>query len=308
MFAKGAARNGEQSVDRAGSVAGGSIAVGVLVLALKGAGWWLTGSAALFSDALESIVNVAAAAMAFGALWLAAKPADANHPYGHAKVEFFSAVIEGALIVVAAGVILRHAWTVWQDPHPLAEPLPGITCNIAASLANAVWSGVLLRRGGELRSPALVADGWHLRADVVASATLVAGVALVVATGISALDPALAVGTALYVLVSGFLLIRKSVGGLMDAAPSADIVERIRATVGEHAAGALEAHDLRTRHAGRQTFVDFHLVVPGDMSVADAHDICDRIESALRAEIAGLMITIHVEPDAKAKHHGVVVL
>jgi len=171
-----------------------------------------------------------------------------------------------------------------------------------------VWAVVLLRRGGALRSPALVADGRHLAADVVASVGVLAGVGLVLATGYVWLDPLVAAGTACYILVSGGFVVRDSVGGLMDAAPAAEIVERIRTLVGQSAEGAIEAHDLRTRHAGRLTFLEFHLVVPGAMTVADAHEICDRVEATLKAEMEGLMITIHVEPEGKAKHRGVIVL
>jgi len=134
------------------------------------------------------------------------------------------------------------------------------------------------------------------------------GVVLVLATGLQWIDPFIAALTAAYILLSGGLLIRSSVGGLMDAAPPPDIVERIRAVVAQTAEGAIEAHDLRTRHAGRLTFLEFHLVVPARMTVLEAHDICDRIEAALRAEMEGLRITIHVEPEGKAKHRGVIVL
>jgi cation diffusion facilitator family transporter len=144
--------------------------------------------------------------------------------------------------------------------------------------------------------------------DVVTSAAVLAGVGLVLLTGNKLLDPAVAVLAGGYVLVSGILVIKGSVGGLMDAAPADAVVERIRSIVATHAEGALEAHDLRTRHAGRLVFLDFHLVVPGAMAVQDAHNICDRIESALKAEMEGLVITIHVEPEAKAKHQGVLVL
>ena len=134
------------------------------------------------------------------------------------------------------------------------------------------------------------------------------GLVALFATGIWWIDPLLAAATALYILVSGTLVIRDSVGGLMDEAPAAAIVARIRALVGAHAEGAIEAHDMRTRHAGRLTFLEFHLVVPVLMTVADAHEICDRIEAALKAEMEGLVITIHVEPEGKAKHQGVLVL
>ena len=289
-------------------VAAGSIPVGALVLAIKGAAWWLTGSAALYSDALETVVNVAASLIAFVALRFALKPADANHPYGHDKAEFFSAVVEGVLIVLAAASIFQEAWYAWWDPVPLAAPWPGIALNLGATAINGAWAAVLLRAGRRHRSTALNADGRHLLADVVTSVGISAGLAVAVVTGLHRLDAALAAATALYVLWSGLRLVRDSVGGLMDAAPAAPVVDRIRALVGEHAAGAIEAHDLRTRHAGRLTFLEFHLVVPGGMRVDEAHAICDRIEAALRGEMEGMVVTIHVEPEAKAKHHGVVVL
>ena len=289
-------------------IAGGSIALGLAVLALKAAGWWLTDSAALFSDALESTVNVAAAVIALVALRLAEKPADANHPYGHAKAEFFAATIEGALIVVAAVSILVHAYDVWRNPRPIEAPWTGMGLNLAAGLLNAVWAWVLTSAGRRARSPALSADGRHLTTDVVSSGAILVGLALAVWTGNTQLDPVLAVAVAAYVLWSGLHLVGKSVGGLMDAAPEPEVIDRIRQLVGAHAEGALEAHDLRTRHAGRLTFLEFHLVVPGEMRVDEAHAICDRIETALRHDMGELAITIHVEPDGKAKHHGVLVL
>jgi cation diffusion facilitator family transporter len=289
-------------------IAAGSILVGAAVLALKGAAWWLTGSAALYSDALETVVNVAASVVALVALHFAAKPADANHPYGHDKAEFFSAVVEGVLIVVAAASILQEAWHAWWTPRALDAPWPGIALNLAATALNGGWAAVLLRAGRRYRSAALDADGRHLLSDVATSVGITAGLVVTVLTGVRRLDAVLAAATALYVLWTGLRLMRDSVGGLMDQAPAAPVVERIRRLVGDHAAGAIEAHDLRTRHAGRVTFLEFHLVVPGDMRVAEAHAICDRIEAALRAEVEGMVVTIHVEPEAKAKHHGVVVL
>jgi cation diffusion facilitator family transporter len=295
-------------VQRAQDFAAGSVLVGLVVLALKTAAWLLTGSAALFSDAAETVVNVAAALVAVMALRLAAKPADANHPYGHDKAEFFAAVIEGALIIVAAILILQHAWQTYLAPKPLEAPMLGLGLNGAATVLNLAWALVLRRTALKLRSPALSADSRHVLSDVVTSVGVFVGVALVVATGIAWLDPAIAAVAALYILVSGYDVVRDSVGGLMDAAPADEIVGRIRAMVGEHAEGAIEAHDLRMRHAGRLTFLEFHLVVPGSMTVAEAHAICDRVEDALKAEMEQLVITIHVEPDGKAKHRGVIVL
>ena len=295
-------------MDHALRIAAGCIAIGFVVLALKAAAWWITGSVAFYSDALESIVNVASSLLALAALRLAAIPADANHPYGHSKAEFFAAVIVGVLIVMAALSIFREAWVAWREPHALALPLPGLALNVIATMLNAVWSSVLIRVGKRFRSPALIADGRHIRTDVVTSVGIALGIGLVVVTGYQPLDPMLAAATGVYVLWSGLATIVASVGGLMDAAPEPPVVNRIRAVVAESASGAIEAHDLRTRHAGRQTFLEFHLVVPGQMTVAESHDICDRIEAALRAEMPHLLVTIHVEPEEKAKQHGVPVL
>jgi len=295
-------------VGRAGRIAIGSIFVGSLVLALKTAAWWLTGSVALYSDALESIVNVAASIVTLVALRLAAKPADANHPFGHEKAEFFAAVIEGVLIVVAALSILHEAWQGWLAPRTLEMPFIGLAVNAVATVLNAGWAVVLIRQGRRARSAALVADGRHLIADVVTSMGVLVGVGLAVLTGYLVLDPLMAAVTAVHVLWSGMGMVKESVGGLMDAAPEAAIINRAREVVAEHAAGAIEAHDLRMRHAGRLTFLEFHLVVPGTMTVADSHAICDRIEAALTLEMDFLKTTIHVEPEGKAKHQGVLVL
>ena len=293
---------------RTQQIASFSIVLGVGVLALKAGAWWLTNSAALFSDGLESTVNVAASIIALVALRFAERPADANHTYGHQKAEFFAAVIEGALIIVASLAILQHAWETWRNPVPFVLPWQGLALNGLATVLNGVWGSVLLRSGRQNRSMTLVADGKHLWADVVTSVAILAGLGLAIWTGRREVDPLIAAAIAIYVLWSGTSLIGESVSGLMDAAPPPEVVERIRQLVAEHAEGALEVHDLRTRHAGRLTYLEFHLVVPGDMRVSEAHDICDRIEAALKAEMQYLTTTIHVEPEGKAKHHGVIVL
>lgn len=299
---------GATTMNRTLVVAAASVVIGILVLALKTAAWWVTGSVALLSDALESIINVAASLAALVALNISARPADDNHQYGHHKAEYISAVLEGVLIVVAAGSILRESYYGLLDPRLPEQPYQGMLLNGIATIINAVWCTVLLRVGRTWRSPALLADGKHLLTDVVTSTGVLAGFVLVPLTGWPVLDPLLAGIVALNILWTGWALMRDSVGGLMDAAPPANVVARIRELVSLHADGALEAHDLRTRHAGRMTFVEFHLVVPGEMTVAAAHEICDRIESAFEADMEDMVITIHVEPEAEAKHKGVVVL
>lgn len=290
------------------SLAAGSIVVGLIVLSLKGAAWWLTGSAALYSDALETVVNVVTAIVAFWALRIASRPADHDHPYGHDKAEFFSAVVEAVLIVIAAASILHHVWVNLNIGDGLRMPFTGMVINLIATVLNAGWAWWLMRQGRRLRSPALIADARHLGTDVITSTGILIGLLLVVATGILWLDSALAAATAVYILWAGIQMLKQSLSGLMDAAPDAETLLRIRRLVSEHAAGALEAHDLRTRQAGRLTFLQFHLVVPGGMTVEEAHDICDRIEVALKSEMEGLVVTIHVEPERKAKHTGVIVL
>jgi cation diffusion facilitator family transporter len=292
----------------AARLAAGSVAVAVAVLALKAMAWWVTGSVALYADALESIVNVAAALAALLAVRLSALPADANHPYGHSKAEYFSAVLEGALIIVAALLILHEAWGAFQAPRAPEQAGIGLAVAAVASGINAAWALFLGRRGKALRSPALLADARHLWADVVTSVGVLVGVGLVTLTGLLWLDPLLAALTAVNIIFSGWRLLRESVGGLMDEAVPPATMERIRRIVAEQASGAIEAHDLRSRHAGRHTFLEFHLVVPGDMRVSESHEICDRIEAALKAELEDAIITIHVEPEAKAKQQGVPVL
>ncbi|GGR43893.1 cadmium transporter [Deinococcus seoulensis] len=301
-----------QTSSRASRLALGSILVAVVVLALKYVAYLMTGSVALYSDALESIINVAAAVAALIALRVAARPADANHPYGHTKAEYFSAVAEGVLIVLAAAAIVREALPALLNPATLPEQeglgLAGLGVNLGAGLLNAVWASVLLRQGRALRSPALLADGRHIFSDVVTSVGVLLGVLAARLTGLAWLDPLLAILVALNILWSGWLLVRESVGGLMDAAVDPGTEARIRQAMSLHGQGALEMHDLRTRHAGSVTFIEFHMVVPGDMTVQEAHSICDRLEDAIRAETPQSSISIHVEPQEKAKHHGVLVL
>ena len=282
----------------------GSLAVALAVLGLKLLAWWLTGSLALWSDALESLVNVAASVAALLAIRMADKPADLQHPYGHHKAEYFSAVLEGVLVIVAALSIAAAAWEALAAPR-LPELAPaGLAMVALASAINGGWGSLLIRRGRALGSPALVADGRHLMTDVVSSVGVLAGLGLAYGAGWAVLDPLLALAVAGTILWSGWLLVRASVGGLMDEAVEPATMGRLHEIIAGAAGGAIEAHDLRTRNAGRMTFVDFHLVVPGDQTVGEAHRICDRIEAAIRAELGDVVISIHVEPDWKAKRHG----
>ncbi|WP_027578309.1 cation diffusion facilitator family transporter [Bradyrhizobium sp. Ai1a-2] len=291
-------------MDRVDKLALGSIIIGLVVLGIKYLAYVLTGSVALYSDALESIINVATAIVAFVAVRVSAAPPDANHPYGHYKAEYLSAVLEGVLIGVAAISILVASYRGFVSPRPLDAPVQGLLVNAGASVLNAIWCFVLMHYGRAWRSMALMADARHLWTDVLTSSGVLVGVGLVAWTGYLRLDPIVAALVALNILWSGWNLVRESVGGLMDEAIPAETLAKVRDIISKHATGALEAHDVRTRAAGRATFIDFHLVVPGAMTVSESHALCDRIEAALHHEIADAKISIHVEPEEKAKHSG----
>ncbi len=292
---------------RVRTLAAASIAVAIGVMALKFVAWWITGSVALYSDALESIVNVIAATAAFMAIRYAHRPPDPGHPFGHYKAEYFSAVLEGVLIVIAALLIGHQAATALLDPQPITAPLGGMAINLVAAIINGVFATLLIRTGRAARSPALVADGRHIMSDVVTSAGVLAGLLLAFETGWLWLDPLLALLVAVNIIREGWKVISESVDGLMDRAVGGDEAERIRAAILTHADGAMEVHDIKTRAAGPATFIEFHLVVDGAMTVHASHAICDRIEQGLKHDLPGARITIHVEPDHKAKHEGIVI-
>ena len=289
-----------------------SIAIAAIVFGCKMIAARVSGSTALFSDALESLVNVAASSLALYALIVSAKPADNEHTYGHAKVELLSAVATGAMILIAAVLILQRAVAVLMHPVALA-PLShglglGLALNAVAGLVNAAWASVLRGVGTRERSPALLADAQHLMADVLTTIGVVVALTGAALLHLPVLDPVIALFIAAQIAVMGGLTVIRSLSGLLDEAPPPAMTARIHELVRLHATGAREAHDLRIRQAGPASFLEFHLVVPGEMSVTAAHAICDRIEAALKAEMAGVVITIHVEPEMKAKKEGFLVL
>jgi cation diffusion facilitator family transporter len=286
----------------------GSLLVSLVVVTLKFFAWWITGSVALYSDALECIINVVAACIALVALSVSARPPDADHPYGHQKAEYFSAVIEGVMVAGTAVVILHEVYNAWTSPHALQAPFRGILFSGLATVVNGGWSWFLIRAGRRWKSPAILASGKHVLTDVWTSGGVITGFALVPLTGWRHLDPAIAALVAANILWTGYGMVRDSVGSLMDKAVDPEVLDRIRMVISATAEGSLEAHGVRTRQSGDVTFVEFHLVVPGRMTVGEAHTICDRIETALEAEIGKASIGIHVEPEGKARQRGVVVL
>ncbi len=284
-----------------------SIGVALLTMGIKYLAYMKTGSLALYSDALESIVNVVAAVVALAALRYAQRPADRNHPFGHHKAEYFSAVLEGVLIVIAALMILREAVPAFATPRVLEAPAVGLAISTVAMAINAGWAALLIRVGSRLRSPALTADGWHLTSDVVTSVGVLLGLLLALATGWYVLDPLLACIVALNILWTGWRVVRESASGLLDRAAPPGMLAEIRKAIETQSGGALEVHDLKTRLAGPASFIEFHLVVPAAMPVAEAHRITDRIEAALCEAVPGAHVLIHIEPEGEAKGPGALV-
>ena len=274
-----------------------SVAAAVATIGLKALAWWLTGSVGLLSDALESVVNLAAALLALSMLRLAASPPDADHPYGFSKAEYFSAGIEGALIVLAAAGIVWAALPRLIAPQALDMPFAGLTLTVIASGINYAVAIVLLRAGREHHSITLEADGRHLLTDVWTSAGVIVGVALVFVTGWLRLDPLVAIAVALHILWTGFGLVRRSVRGLLDPAISAEDQQEVAKLIAEYSRRyGVSFHALRTRQAGARRFVSFHLLVPDAWTVAQAHQLSEEIEARMRSMVPNAAIFTHIEP------------
>ncbi|HEY3077807.1 MAG TPA: cation diffusion facilitator family transporter [Burkholderiales bacterium] len=274
-----------------------SVAAAGATIGLKTLAWWLTGSVGLLSDALESLVNLAAALLALSMLRLAASPPDADHPYGFSKAEYFSAGIEGALIVLAAAGIVWAALPRLIAPRALDMPFAGLTLTVLASGINYAVAMVLLRAGREHHSITLEADGRHLLTDVWTSAGVIVGVALVFITGWLRLDPLVAIAVALHILWTGFGLVRRSVRGLLDPAISAEDQKEVAKLIAEYSRRyGVSFHALRTRQAGARRFVSFHLLVPDDWTVARAHQLSEEIEARMRSMVPNAAIFTHIEP------------
>ena len=274
-----------------------SIAAALATIGLKTLAWWITGSVGLLSDALESLVNLAAALFALSMLRLAAAPPDEHHPYGFSKAEYFSAGVEGALIVLAAAGILLTAIPRLMRPQPLEAPLLGLAISFFASLINLGTALVLLRIGKRHHSITLEADGQHLLTDVWTSAGVIAGVALVFVTGWLLLDPLVALAVAAHIIWIGIGLVRRSFKGLLDAAISHDDQREVTKLFAEYSRRyGVTFHAFRTRQAGARRFISFHILVPDAWSVAQAHRLSEEIEERIRSLVPNAGVFTHIEP------------
>jgi cation diffusion facilitator family transporter len=274
-----------------------SVAAALATISLKTVAWWLTGSVGLLSDALESLVNLAAALLVLSMLRLAASPPDENYQYGLSKAEYFSAGIEGGLIVVAAAGIVWTAVPRLLAPQALEMPFEGLTLTVLATAINFGVALVLLRAGRQHSSITLEADGRHLMTDVWTSAGVIAGVALVYITGWLRLDALVALAVSVHILWTGFGLVRRSVRGLLDPAISAEDQAEVTKLIDEYSRRyGVSFHAMRTRQAGARRFVSFHLLVPDAWTVAQAHQLSEEIEARMRAMVPNAAIFTHIEP------------
>jgi cation diffusion facilitator family transporter len=274
-----------------------SIATSLATIALKFGAYFLTGSVSLWSDALESLVNLAAGLVALGALTLAEQPADDRHAYGHDKAEYFSSGVEGALILVAAVAIVGSAAHRLIEPQPLERLGLGLVIAFIAGAANFATARVMLKVARQHDSITIEADAKHLLTDAWTSAAILAGlVAVMLMPQWAILDPLMAIAVGVHIVVTGVGLLRRSADGLMDAALPPAEVKRAEALILRELPAEASFHALRTRKAGARRFLELHLLVPGTMSVAASHALCDRIEAALTAHLAKARVTIHVEP------------
>jgi cation diffusion facilitator family transporter len=276
--------------------AAGSLLAAGITIGLKASAYLLTGSVALLSDALESIVNLLGAGVALLALWVAAQPPDEEHAYGHTKVEYFSSGFEGGLILVAAGGIAYAAARRLLSPHPLEQTNLGLAVAAVAAAINLVMARVLFRAGRRYRSIVLDADARHLMTDVWTSVGVIVGVGASEITGWSILDPLVALAVAVHILSTGLFLLRGSALGLLDTGLPENLRSAIIAVLDRYGADGARYHALRTRQAGRRRFVSFHVLVPGDWSVQRGHDLLERIEEDVRSAVPDSTVFTHLEP------------
>ena len=275
-----------------------SLGGAVVILGVKLAAAALTGSIGMWSDALESTVNVAAAGVALWALRLSAKPADHNHDFGHGKAEYFSAAVEGSMILVAAAVIIIGAVMRLLSPQPLENLGIGLVLLAIATAANLAIGLVLIRAGRRHRSITLEADGQHLLTDVWTSVGVLVAIGVVALTGLQWLDPAIALVVGANILFTGYKLVRRSVVGLLDGTLPPDEVDKVSQVLDEVARDPrVHIAQLRTRESGRQRFVYATVTVPGEWTVIRSHDLADAVEDAVDAALPGATTFVHIEPN-----------
>lgn len=268
---------------------------GVLIFALKLFTWYISGSIALLSDALESIVNIVASLMMYWSIRVSEKPPDKSHPYGHQKVENLSCAVEGVLVLFAALLIIQTAYERLNNPIELVSIDLALFLSLLATAGNGLLAWGLMRTSEETGSLALEGDAKHLLSDVISSGAVVIGLFIGQMLNIPVLDPLMALAVSVIVIKMGGEMVYKAGRGLMDeSCPEAE--EKIRAVMDRHQHQFIDYHNLRTRKSGDVVYAELHLSVDGQMSVQEAHDFTDHLEEDLANEVSNVEITIHIEP------------
>jgi cation diffusion facilitator family transporter len=258
---------------------------------------WLTGSISVLAQAADSLLDLFAAIITFSAIRIAAKPADAEHPYGHGKAEDIAGVGQGILIFVAAGLIIYSAvGRIITKHYSVEQPEAGIAVMVVSIVASIFLSRHLLRVSRHTGSVALEANARNIATDVYSTSAVLVGLAILQFTGLDIIDPILAIGVAIYILKVAVDTVRKPISGLLDEKlpPSQEAV--IEESLKKHSREVSGFHALRTRRAGSQSYIDLHLVVAGDISLEQAHQICDQIEREIQGTLHQASVTIHCEP------------
>lgn len=284
-----------------------SIAAAIATIALKSTAWWLTGSVGLLSDAMESFVNLASAVFALGMVAIAERPADADHPFGHTKAEYFASGFEGLLIAAAAVAIIWSAVGRLMNPQPIEALGWGLALAAGSSAINWLLAHRMMAASRTHRSIALEADARHLYTDVWTSAGVIAGLGLVMLSGWTWLDPLLAIGVAVNIIREGAHLAWRSVEGLMDAAVEPEVRAQIDRALAGFADPAIRFDHLVTRRAAQRRFVDLHLHLPASWSLGRATALRGDVETALTSEVPGLRVSIQLlSADAEAQFDPIV--
>lgn len=280
-----------------------SIGAALTTIALKSSAYFLTGSVGLLSDALESVVNLFAAIVALYMLKLAEKPPDEEHLYGHSKAEYFSSIVEGILIIIAALSIGIAAVERIIHPKMIEQAFFGLTISTVASLVNFVVATILLKAGKKNRSITLEADGHHLMTDVWTSVAVLVGITLVAVTKLQILDPVIAILVALNIVITGLKIMKRSALGLMDSAMQNSDLLIIKNILEKYCKDGISYHALRTRQSATRRFMSVHILVPGKWTVKSGHDLLEEIEAEIRGVTPKLTIFTHIEPaeDPRAK-------
>jgi cation diffusion facilitator family transporter len=272
-----------------------SIAAAVVTIALKTAAYLVTGSLGLLSDAVESLVNLIGSFVALVMLKVAARPADADHAYGHGKAEYFSSGLEGGLILVASVSIAVQAVIRLLNPQPLADVWHGVAISFIAAAVNLVVALVILRAGRRHNSITLEANAHHLLTDVWTSVGVLFAIGLVVWTNWLWLDPVVALLVAANIFWTGSGIVRRSIGGLMDAAIPTKDLDAVRKVFACYETGGVKFHALRTRQSGSQKFISVHVLVPGGWTVQRGHELLEHIEADIRDNVKDSVVFTHLE-------------